>query len=743
MNSFKSTITNLKGDIVGGISATFLALPSAIAFGFIIYAPLIVAAPIELRPLFSGMAAIGGIVGTIAMGLFTPLTGSTKRLISAPGIPAAAVLSVFVAELIKKGNVPLEFIPVYITLVGLFAGVLQLIIGNLGGGKFIKYIPYPVVSGYLNGVSILIIFGQLPKFFGMPKGTKLINSFFLIDQWRWESIIIGLITIIVMFFASKFVKSIPIVIIALLAGFLTYFAISVIHPNLLSLDNNNLVIGNISASSSDLFNIIKNRWALLAQIDINSIGVIITPVITLSIILSINTLNACLSLDTTSEKRHNSQKELTGQGIGNIISALICGIPGAGAMSATTVNIKSGGKTQLSGFFVGVTSLIAFLLLGKLIGWIPLAALAGILIFLAIRMIDTKSFLLLKNKSTVLDFIVMILVVIAALNLSLIAAAGVGIALSIFLYIREQMRTSVIRRMLFGSEFLSKKIRIQQEIKILEEKGKQTVILELQGQLFFGTTDQLYSVLEAHYSYCKYVIMDMRRVQSVDYTSVKMLLQILARLKRNNGFLIFTSIPLSLPTGQKLREYFEDLGLYETESLKLFDTLDFALEWVEDEILKEENISVTDDKVLNLNELELFEGLHPDILSVLNDCMVEKQYNINEIIFKTGGNSDEIFFVRQGTVKIFLTLNDGKQYHLLTIGKGGIFGEMAFIDKSKRSADALALSNLHLYTFSRKKFEEIQQKYPEISGLFFEKLAFLVANRLRRSNIELTVFQEN
>ena len=236
----------------------------------------------------------------------------------------------------------------------------------------------------------------------------------------------------------------------------------------------------------------------------------------------------------------------------------------------------------------------------------------------------------------------------------------------------------------------------------------------------------------------------MRRVQSVDYTAVNMLKQILARVKEKKGFLVFTSIPLSLPSGQNVKEYLERLGLSETENLKFFDDIDAALEWAEDEILKTENVFHEDDnRTLNMNEIELFKGFSAASIETLSSCLTEKSFSNNEPIFKMKDLSDEVYFVRQGKVKIALPLADGKFYHLVTIGSGGIFGEMAFIDKRKRSADALSQHNTKLYVLSREKFNEVTRTHPEIAGIFFERLALLIANRLRQSDKELKVLQEN
>ncbi len=732
--NLKNSSSTLIGDIFGGTAAMLVALPSAIAFGLIIYAPL--------GPEFSGKAAIGGIMGTIALGLLAPLIGGTKRLISAPCAPAAAVLSVFVGEMLGKGSIPPNIIPVYITIVSLFAGVIQVILGKIGGGKFIKYIPYPVVAGYLSGVGVLIFSGQFPKLLGLPKEIKFWEGLTRIHDWKPESIGIGLVTILAMFFAPKIIKSVPAAIIALLTGIACYFGISFFNPSLLSLENNHFVIGPISASVSDLTGIFTNQFSLLFTFDLNNIGILIGPVFTLAVLLSIDTLKTCVVLDALTMSRHNSNNELVGQGFGNIGSALLCGIPGAGTMGPTLVNISSGGKTKWSGVFVGFSALLVLLLLGKLVAWIPFAALAGILIVVAIRMVDVKSFSLLKHKSTVFDFFVILSVILSAVIFSLIAAAGVGIAMAILLFLREQMRTSVIRRKSFGNKTFSKKSRPQKERAMLEGKGLQTLIIELQGQLFFGTADQLLSEIEPVLADCKYAILDMHRVQSVDYTAANRIKQILARISEKKGYLIFASVPLSLPSGQNVKDYLTTLGLNETAHLKFFDDLDFALEWAEDEILAEAQIK-DDKRILELHELELFRGLSENPLSMLSTCMVEKKYSPAETIFKTGDESDEIYFIRLGNVKIVLPLSAGMFHHLVTITKGGFFGDMAFLDKRKRSADAVSIDEVVLYVLSRNKFNEIAIKYPEVAGLFFEKLAFVIAHRLRQSDVELKELQEN
>jgi SulP family sulfate permease len=732
----KKNLSDLTGDIFGGTAAMLVALPSAIAFGLIIYAPL--------GTSFSGQAALGGIIGTIIIGLITPLLGGTQRLVSAPCAPAAAVLSAFAAEMLHSGKVPVEVIPIYIILVSLFSGVFQLIVGFIGGGRFIKYIPYPVVAGYLSGVGVLIFIGQLPKLLGIKEHVTFFQSLMATDLWRWESVIVGIITILLMLFANKIIKLIPAAIISLIGGVITYFFISLFNRDLLVLENNSLIIGPISASVSDIGELISSRASLLDSIDITLIAGLIVPIVTLAVLLSIDTLKTCVVIDALTFSRHNSNKELKGQGIGNIVSALLCGIPGAGTMGATLVNLNSGARTKYSGAFVGITAILVLLLIGKFVAWIPISALAGILIVVAVRMVDKKSFSLLKYPATRFDFTVILAVVISAVGFSLITAAGVGIALAILLFVRMQIMSSVIRRKFFGNQKFSKKIRLENELEILNQEGNKSVILELQGQLFFGTTDQLLTELDSILKKCEYLVLDMRRVLSVDFTAANMLRQIHSRIKSRNGFLIFSSVPLALPTKQNIKSYLEDLGLIETENLKFFDNLDLSLEWIEDDILSKKKIKISEkEESLQLSEIELFKDLDEIIISALKMCIEEHSYSANETIFEIGEESRAIYFIRSGVVKIILPLADGTSHHLASFGKGGYFGDMSFLDKGKRSANAIAVDDVDLFILKRKKFKEVAKSLPELEGVFFKRLANTMSHRLRQNNIELKALQEN
>ncbi len=440
------------GDFWGGFAAMLVALPSAIAFGVTIYA--------SLGGSYSGYGALAGLLGATALGLVASAMGGTNRLITAPCAPAAAVLAAFAIERVQVGTADAAVV-VLLAAIGLAAGALQVLFGSVGLGRLIKYMPYPVVSGYLSGVGLYIIAGQVPKFLGTPTGTHLGESLRFPALWVWQSIVVGAVTILAMLGAPRLTQRVPAAILALLAGVLCYFGLAMFDSTLLD-PRNPLVIGPFGGSGSaggGFVDALLGRWTGVGQLSIGDLATLLMPALTLAVLLSIDTLKTCVVLDALTHSRHDSNRELIGQGLGNIASAVIGGMPGAGTMGATLVNMSSGARSRWSGFVEGLLSLVAFLLLGSLISWIPVAGLAGILIVVGVRMIDRQSFSFLRQRSTILDFGVIAAVVATALTVSLIAASGVGIVLAVMLFIREQIGGSIVRRKLLGNQTFSKRIR--------------------------------------------------------------------------------------------------------------------------------------------------------------------------------------------------------------------------------------------------------------------------------------------
>jgi sulfate permease, SulP family len=726
------------GDLWGGLAAMLVALPSSIAFGVLTFT--------ALGPEQAGAGAMAGMLGAAALGLVAPLVGRTGGLISAPCAPAAAVLSALIGSLLAgKGGEGLALADVLplVALTILFAAGLQVLYGAIGGGQLIKFIPYPVVSGYLSGVGVLIALGQLPKLFGLPKGTSLIHGLATPELWKWQGLAVGIVTMILMGTAPRLTGKVPAAIIGLFGGIVAYFVLATFSPGLLTLRGNPLVIGPILASGPFL-DAIADRAHSLFTVKLVAIQRLVVPALTLSVLLSIDTLKTCVGLDALTRSRHKSDRELIGQGIGNLASFLVGGMPGAGTMGPTLVSVTSGGRTPRSGIIEGGFVILALLLLGGLIAWVPIGALAGILLVIAWRMFDRRMFSLLRYPHGRLDFAVIAGVVVVALTVDLIAASGVGVALAILLFIRDQVRGSVIRRKLYLNQTSSKTRRLAAEREVLDRYGDQGVFCELQGNLFFGTTDQLFSQLEPDLRAKRYILLDLRRVQSMDYTAAHLFEQMHAQLAERGGQLLFSGMPSALLEERNFENYLVQLGVVrEGGGVMISETLDGALEWMEERILEGAGVKREGEEcLLAVQEFELFRGLDEEALGELAACLGERSLAAGEKAFSQGEEGDEIFLVRRGSVRIMLPLEGGKRHHLATIGRGDFFGDLSFLDRGVRSADVEAKVPTDLYCLSRTRFEERSRSQAQFGYQFFARLAFAVAERLRQTDAELRVLEE-
>jgi sulfate permease, SulP family len=725
----------LINDFWGGLASMLVALPSSIAFGVLVFS--------AISPDLVGQGALVGMIGAAALGLVAPLAGRTPALISAPCAPAAAILTGLAITLVA-GGVEIDRIPALLALTALISAFLQIIYGLIKGGRLIKYIPYPVVSGYLSGVGLIIALSQLPKLLGLPKDTDLLQGLASPGLWQWPGIVVGLITIAVMILAPRITEKVPAAIMGLIAGLSVYFILALFVPALLSVESNPLIIGPIKSSVSFL-QALSGRFSSLLTIQLEDFKLVIYSALALSALLSIDTLKTCVVLDALTKNRHNSNRELFGQGIANLAAFFVGGMHGAGTMGPTLVNVTSGGRTIRSGIAEGVLVVLAILALAPLIAWVPIGALAGILLVVAFRMFDWKAFSLLKHAETRLDFTVIAAVVIVAETVGLIAASVTGVGLAIILFIRDQIRGSVLRRRTSLKEVSSKTHRLEAERTILSERGDAAFVYELQGNLFFGTTDQLFTELEPDLRACKWMLFDMRRVQSLDYTAAHLFQLMQERLLERKGQILFSGMPSSLPSRQDLHGYMIRVGLINEDSkgIRIFETRDEALEWMENRILAEANFTMEGEKsVLDLREIELLREFDNTTIDELRSCVYERSISAGEKVFRHGDSGDEIFLIRRGIVRIILPLKHGKIHHLATFRRGDYFGEMAFLDKGQRSADAEAKTNCELYVISRQQFNARVYKDAVLGVRIFARLALAVSLRLRQTDSELRAIED-
>ena len=723
------------GDVWGGLAAMLVAFPAAIAFGVTVYS--------SIGPAYAGLGAIAGIVGAVVIGLVAALLGGTDRLVSTPCAPAAAVLSAFAVESVASGAAP-QLTVLMILVVGLLAGLVQVALGLMGVGRIIKYIPYPVVSGYLTGVGLIIIGSQIGKLLGVSDGLRWWQALADPAAWDWRALLIGLVTAGVTVAAPRVTRRLPGIIVGIAAGVAAYALLAAFDPALRRLEGNPLVIGALDFSADGYVSDLMGRWAEIGSISVSQLVALLGAALTLGVLLSIDTLKTCVVLDQLTRSRHESNRELIAQGVANCSANALGGISGAGQMGATLVGLNSGASSRACGVFEGLFSLVAALLATSFVAWIPVATLAGILVVIGLRMIDRAPLQFLRARETLLDFGVVVAVVVVALTVGLIAASAVGVGLAMLLFVREQIGGVVVRHKVLLGQTSSSWHRPQRELEVLAAKGDRAVIFSLQGSLFFGNTYQLYTDLEHEIATRDYVIIDLRRVRSIDVTAAHLFKQIRDTIKERGAKLVLCGVRGAEAARGNVRELLSTSGVVRPDSktVRVFADLDTAIAWVEDRLLGEEEDPESEGEPMDLAAMELFAGYREDTLRDLAALMEVRRYPAGAVIYERGAEGRELFWVRRGSVRLVAAIDGSQHRPMASFGRGDFFGGLAFLDGESRPNNAVAVTDTETYVLSREHFNEFAKVHRTLAFNLAMSMARIVATRLRRAEAQLAMLQE-
>ena len=497
----KYDIKNLKGDLMGGLVAGVVALPLALAFG-----------------VQSGMGATAGLYGAIAVGIFAAMFGGTPTQASGPTGPMTVVSAALVAAAIQM-NGSLDNATSIILLAFLLGGVFQVIFGFLNIASYVKYFPYPVVSGFMSGVGLIIVILQIFPFVGLDsaKSTLKVIEHFpqVFTDANIYAVLLGAITIAVYFLFPKITKAIPSALVALIASSVIAYLAQWDVPK----------IGEIPSGLPAF------QLGGIFEVDPSAYGMVIKYGMVLAVLGSIDSLLTSVIADNMTKTKHNSNRELIGQGIGNMLAAAIGGIPGAGATKGTVVNINAGGVTRLSGIIHGLFLLAVLLGLGQLAAHIPLSVLAGLLIPIGFKIVDFKG---LRHLTKVprADAIVLVLVLLITTFGSLINAVGIGIALACLLFMKQSGDISENGLEVGNIADLDGSQPWQDEQEFYEEYKDKVIFKHLYGPLFFGFTSHFKDQIKTLPEDIKTLIIRMDRVPYMDQSGLYALEEIIFDLRK-------------------------------------------------------------------------------------------------------------------------------------------------------------------------------------------------------------------
>ena len=495
---------NIKGDIFGGITAGIVALPLALAFGIQAFGGID-------SPEAPSMGALAGLVGATLLGFLAALFGGTHSQISGPTGPMTVITASIVSAAWTASSGNFSAVLIAMAMAGIFCGLFQIFFGLIRIGKYVRYIPYPVLSGFMSGIGVIIILQQIYPLIGKKSPVSTIDMIVNFpaacsDNVSLMALLLGVGTIVLVMAVPRLTKKVPSTLVALI--------VMTIISVICSFDAA-LTIGNIPAGlPMPLF--LKDSMDLSGIDWLQVIEASVVPGLTLAGLGSIDTLLTSVVADNITKTKHNSNQELIGQGIGNACAGLFCGIAGAGATMRTVVNVKSGGRSQISGMVHALFLLAILLGLGSLVKYVPLSVLAGILITVGWGIIDFRGFRDLTHIPKA-DAFVLIVVFLMTVFVDLLTAVGIGMVIACFLFmmragdlIEQQYKGGVL------TDGFDKNTPWEDETGVTEEMKKHIYIQRLNGPVFFGSITGFNKVMHDVPEDISVVIIRMKRVTFMD-----------------------------------------------------------------------------------------------------------------------------------------------------------------------------------------------------------------------------------
>ena len=520
--------SNVKGDLFGGVTAGIVALPLALAFGIQAFSGV-------GSPDAASMGAYVGLTGAMLLGFFAALFGGTHSQISGPTGPMTVITATLVSGAWASSGGSISEVLISMALAALFCGLFQILFGVIKIGKYVRYIPYPVLSGFMSGIGVIIILQQLYPLVGQSGSGSMIEQLAGLPEafgnLSTTALLLGLGTVAIIYLFPLITKKVPSTLVALIV-------MTVVS---LFIDMENVpVIGEIPSGLPVPF--FAHSQVSLAGINWGAVLIAaIIPGLTLAGLGSIDTLLTSVVADNITKTKHNSNRELIGQGIGNAVAGLFCGLPGAGATMRTVVNVKSGGRTQLSGMVHALFLLAILLGLGSVVKYVPLSVLAGILLTVGWGIIDFKGFKDLV-KIPRADAVVLIVVFLVTVFVDLLTAVGIGMVIACVLFMK---RASDLVEGGYSSQELTnfdKESPWDDEHGMPDTVAHKIYVQRLNGPIFFGTINKFKEVMNTVPADAKIVIIRMRLVSFMDQSGLYAMEEAVKDLQARGAQVLMTII---------------------------------------------------------------------------------------------------------------------------------------------------------------------------------------------------------
>lgn len=502
------TLEQFKKDVVSGIIVAIIALPLSIALA-----------------LASGVTPERGLYTAIVAGFVISFLSGSRVQVSGPTAAFATIIAGIVAKQGMEG----------LAIATLLAGIILILMGLLKFGKFLKYIPYTIMTGFTFGIAVTIFIGQIKDFLGLTFDTKPIETIEKlkaciesITTINSMALLIGGVSLAILIFWPKINNKIP--------GSLVAVIVTAAMVKLFHIEVN--TIGSLYVISS------KPPTFQLPTISLASVRILLPDALTIAVLAGVESLLTCVVADGMIGSRHRSNMELLAQGTGNIFSSLFGGIPATGAIARTAANVKNGGRTPVAGMVHSMILLLVLVVLMPYAALIPMPTIAAILFMVAYNMSEWKVFVSLIKRSPVSDILVLIATFALTVLFDLVIAIEVGVVLSAFMFMKRMAEVTDIHRWKYLDEITDEDKHDAGNIR-MKKVPKYVQVYEVNGPMFFGAADKFMNITidsNSADTRTKVIILRMRSVPGMDVNALHILSQVYKKCQKKNVILLLSHV---------------------------------------------------------------------------------------------------------------------------------------------------------------------------------------------------------
>lgn len=673
-----------------------------------------------------GISLVSSVVLLIGTSLLSKVPGVFSSAQDSPAVIMAVVAASLAGTLAFAGeSEKLATILVTISMTTILTGCLFFALGYFGLGKLVRFIPYPVMGGFLAGTGWLLVqgsFGVMTDFLLTPANVPALLRTSQLILW-----IPGILFALALFFGMKRFNHFLAMPAMLLGGMgLFYLAFLLTGTSIQEATASGLLLGKVGGHA------IWQPLSLGDKLLEANWGAILGQSGTIAIVLALSMIDFLLvasALELTIHQDIQLNHELRSVGAVNILSGLLGGMVGYHMLGDTTLNYRVGARSKLTGVVTGVVCAAAFLLGSSLLAYLPRALLGGLLFFLGLDFLVEWVVAGWKKLSRS-DYAITVLILIVIASTNFLIGVGVGLAAAIVLFVVNYSRINVVRHALSGADVTSNVERCTYHQRVLKDKlGQQIYILELQGFLFFGTANALLDQMRARLDdstqpKIRFLIFDFHRVSGFDSSAVISFVKCRQITEAQGITLVLTNL------SSQMQQRFELDGLSENESvIRIFTDLDHGLEWCEEQMLDIEQVTTLHTPV-TLSAQLADSGFERANTKRLLNYLERVTFKEGETLIQQGDEADRLYFIEMGIVSVYLELGDQKRVRLRTLGLGTAIGETGLYFGTTSTASAIAELPVTAYRLTRAALAEMKQKEPELAASFHEFSARLLSERL-------------